>query len=251
MKNLFIGSLVLASIIFAGCEDGACCNGTTLEENRIDERGNVTPIANFTDIAIVSSGSDCTFSANGSSSTDSDGNVNSYEWTIDGTTVSTAANPINITVPCSTEDQRVCLTVTDDDNASSLEKCTLIEVTGTDPQPEPETSLIPPEAIITFSENVGDSVASHTFSCETSYDKDAIDTDNSPENDPQVVACHWEVFKTQADGTYTTPHPQDGMTKWINTSDDFTALHVTLTVTDDDGQTTTVTNSYALPEDLN
>lgn len=258
MKNLFIGLTLLAAALFTGCEDGACCNGESLQENSIDERGNITPIANFDNITIVSTGTNCTFNANGAASSDSDGNVDTYSWSVDGTAVSTSINPVDITVPCSTEPQIVCLTVTDNDGASSLEKCISVEVTDNTPtsqpeptpQPEPETGLIPPEAVITFAQ-FGDEEA-HTFSCESSFDKDAVDSDNAPADDPKVISCHWEVFKTLIDGSTTVPHTQDGFTKWIATpADEFSSLHVTLTVVDDDGQSTTITKSYALPQDLN
>ncbi len=247
MKSLFISSILLA-ILFTGCQESVCCNaGVTLKENKVEPNGNITPIANFEELEIKKDGTNCTFSAIGLSSSDEDGDIVSYVWKVDNEEISTSINPSNIPILCKDEtiDYIVCLSVTDNDNAKSLDKCKAVKITQTPPTDEPKSKseLILPTAIIGY-EVIEDGNA-FNFNCNASYDNDNIDTDNKPENDPKVVNCHWSVFKTKADGFVEVPHTHDGFSKWVATNN-YTTLHVTLTVTDDDNQTDTVTESYEL-----
>jgi len=247
MKSLFASSLILA-ILLTGCQEGTCCEGEKpLKTNKVDENGNITPIANFEEIKIKKNETNCTFSAIGSSSSDEDGDVVSYTWTIDRKEVSTSMNPLNIPISCEDETTNpiVCLSVIDNDNAKSLDKCSAIKITQTPLviKPKDTSELIPPTAIISYEEI--ETGKAFMFNCNASYDNDDIDTDNKPETDPKVVSCTWSVFKTKPDGFIEAPHAQDGFTKWV-AIDAYSTLHVTLTVTDDDNQTDTVTESYEL-----
>ncbi len=251
LKNLFMGSIVL-SVVLTGCvDDGGCCGIETLQENSVQSSGNMTPIANFEDLKIISTSSGCQFSANGSTSEDSDGTISSYVWTIDGALVSTVMDPTDISIACdiSASDPIVCLSVVDDKNASSIKKCTTVKITDNlEPKPEPKPTLFPPTAVIGYTKAVGEEA--YYFNCDDSYDNDSIDSDNNPENDNRVVSCHWTIFKTDFDGSTTElPHEEEGFLKWVLTSPDrYSALQVTLKVVDDDNQTGTTTNSYKLSE---
>ncbi len=252
LKSLFMGSVVL-SVILTGCvDDGGCCGIQALQENSVEPSGNMTPIANFENLKIVSTDIGCQFSADGSASKDSDGNISSYVWTIDTAEVSTVINPTNVSIACdiTTSDPIVCLSVVDDKNASSISKCTTVKITGNlEPKSEPKPTLFPPTAVIGYTKAVGEEA--YYFNCNESYDNDAIDSDNNPENDNGVISCHWTIFKTDFDGSTTEiPHEEDGFLKWVLTSPDkYSALQVTLKVVDDDNQSGTITNSYKLSKD--
>ena len=255
MKKLFASFTVLL-IALTGCSEGTCCQqgvSETLNVNKIDDTGNSTPIANFKDLEIVSTGTKCTFSADGSSSSDSDGDVSSYKWTINETEVSTSINPTDTSFPCAAtleEPIIVCLIVVDDKGASSTPNCTTVDLTEsiTEPEPTPEPELIPPTAKMNFIKATDEDA--YIFNCDESHDNDDIDTDNNATNDPNVVKCYWSVFKTALDGSRVGEHEKEEFTKWMSTAPDkYTALHVTLTVTDDDNQTDTITNSYELQPD--
>ena len=254
MKKLFISSTVILLAFMTGCGSDACCQGNIakgLVEEKSDLTGNITPIADFKDLEIISTNDECRFSADGSGSADSDGSVSSYQWIINDTDVSTAIKPVNTLFPCSATVKKpviVCLVVTDDKDAQSIEKCKTVELTTPNPipVPTPAPELIPPTAIMNFTK-VADEDA-YIFNCNDSYDNDNIDSDNNPADDPNVVKCFWSVFKTSTvDGSDVAIHEKDGFSKWMSTSPDkYSALHVTLTVTDDDNQTNTITNSYEL-----
>ncbi len=257
MKNLFIGSLLLLTFI-TGCGSDACCQGDAakgLVEEKIDLTGNITPKADFENLEIVSNGDECRFKADGSKSTDSDGSISSYQWVVNNTDVSTAINPVNTLFPCSATIKKpiiVCLTVIDDKGAQSIQKCKTVELTVPNlipvlvPTPTLAPELIPPTAIMNFTKVSGEDA--YIFNCNDSYDNDDVDSDNNPTEDPNVVKCFWSVFKTSTiDGSDVAIHEKDGFLKWMSTSPDkYSALHITLTVTDDDNQTNTITNSYEL-----
>ncbi len=256
MKKLFISSIVLLAF-FTGCGSGDCCYGDVakgLVEEKTDLTGNITPVADFKNLEIVSNGDECRFSADGSGSTDSDGSVNSYQWTVNGTDVSTAISPTNTLFACSATVKKpiiVCLVVTDDKDAQSIDKCKTVELIVPEPIPVPAPTpaapeLIPPTAIMNFTKVSGENA--YIFNCNDSYDNDDVDSDNNLTNDPSVVKCFWSVFKTSSiDGSDVAVHERDGFSKWMSTSPDkYSALHVTLRVTDDDNQSDTITKSYEL-----
>jgi hypothetical protein len=251
MKKLFISSIVLLAF-FTGCGSNSCCQGEGLVENKIDLTGNITPIADFKDLEIVSDGTECRFTADATGSTDSDGSVSSYTWTINDTEVSTSLKPTNTPFPCAAtikEPVIVCLIVTDDNDASSLPKCKTVDVVdNSEPEPEPKPELLEPTAVINFTKISGEEA--YMFNCDDSHDNDNIDSDNNPANDSFVVNCHWSVFKTDISGsTIDIPHEKDDFLKWVLTSaDQYIALQITLTVTDDDNQTGTTTKTYDLTD---
>ncbi len=255
MKKLFMSSIVLLAF-FAGCESDTCCQGNVekgLVEEDIDLTGNITPIADFKDLEIDRDRDECKFSADGSNSSDSDGSVSSYQWTINDTDVSTSINPTNTPFSCGATTKKpviVCLTVTDNEGLKSIKKCKTVELTVPvpvpTPAPTPVPELIPPTAVMSYAKASGEDA--YIFNCHKSFDNDDIDSDNNPTNDPSVVKCFWSVFKTSSiDGSDVAVHEREGFTKWMSTSPDkYSVLHVTLTVTDDDNQTDTITKSFEL-----
>jgi alpha-tubulin suppressor-like RCC1 family protein/chitodextrinase len=160
---------------------------------------NQPPVAAFSSSCIQL---DCSF--DGTKSTDSDGLVVSYAWTFGDTGTSTASKPSHSFA--SAGDQTVTLTVTDDDGDTDQVQAT---VSVTDDPPPPNN---PPVAVIM------DSCQALTCS---------FDGTGSTDSDGLVVSYAW----TFDDGgtsaiskpahTFTTPGDHD----------------VTLTVTDDDGDT--------------
>ncbi len=273
MKTIFVYSSMVLAVLLGGCQEGACCNqDLSIVENKIDKKENITPIANFENLVIKKDGGSCTFSGDGSISSDEDGEVTGYRWSIDNSEVSQIVNPTDISVACPSniETPIVCLTVTDDEGADSLKKCREVEVTVVDPKPTPEPTGQPtpkpdpeptdkeepkkninpncsqdeslwPTPVIEV-EEIEDGKA-FMFSCINSYDNDDIDSDNNPEYDPRVVECFWDVIKEDKNGSNRREHNRTAMSKWIG-NDKYELLHITLTVTDDDNCTSSETKTY-------
>ncbi len=175
--------------------------------------------------------------ADGTQSSDSDGNVTAYLWQLDqNMSYSTEAKPV---ITCDKEGTKhICLKVTDNEGAESQnEACADLTV-----KPAP-IQLIPPVAKITVTKNTGDSVESFTADCQGSYDPDTVDSDNNPQNDGKVVDAKFTVYKVFEDGTKEDPHT-GVCPKWISIPDTMQCIAVSLTVKDDDAQETTVTKYY-------
>jgi|GEM_PF-2992356 len=174
--------------------------------------------------------------ADGTTSSDVDGNVTAYHWSVDNN-ISYSIEP-KPQILCEKEgDMKVCLSVTDNEGADSLqEACKFVTV-----NPKPNVT-IPPVAVITIVPN-DDTVKSVTAECEGSYDPDTVDGDNNPQNDGKILDAKFTVQKTYKDGYTEDPHTGD-CPKWISTPDNLDYMKITLTVTDDDGEVTEKTEIY-------
>ncbi len=114
--------LAASAVLFTGCGDGECCQPPLNPP--------VASIAEANNQTIVA-GSALTFT--GAASSDSDGTVQGYRWSVNGTEVSSgdgAVEPLNYTFPTAGS-YEVCLSVTDNDNLNSTNKeCRTVVVTA-------------------------------------------------------------------------------------------------------------------------
>ncbi len=200
----------------------------------VSKPANIPPVAKIsgiTDECVVGD----KILADGSASTDSDGNVTGYLWSEDeNTSASVEVKPI---FECKKEGvKKICLSVTDNDGALS----TNIECKEITIKPK-QIVTIPPIAKINLGESTGDGI---WFDCFESYDPDSVDGDNNAQNDGKIINHHWIVTKTLKNGDIVGPHESDNCPKWIGTPVDLDFMEVTLTVTDDDAEVTTITNIY-------
>ncbi len=200
----------------------------------VSKPANIAPVAKISALL-----DECTVGdkilADGTTSFDSDGNVTAYLWSEDeNSSASILPKPI---FECQKEGiKKICLSVTDNEGAVSENlECKEITVKAK------EIVTIPPVAEITLGESTGDGI---WFDCSKSYDPDKVDGDNNAQNDGKIVKHHWVVTKTFLNGDVMGPHESDKCPKWIGTPADLDFMEVSLTVTDDDGEVTTITNLY-------
>ncbi len=173
----------------------------------------------------------------GTTSSDIDGNVTAYLWSVDANdSVSSLAKPI---FKCDKVGiKHICLKVTDNEGAASTNQaCKDVTVK------EKVIQTIPPVAVIDVVKNVDDDTPSVTAKCDGSYDPDQIDGDNNPQNDGKILTAEFTVSKTFQDGSVEDPHTGT-CPKWISTPDNLKSMTISLTVTDDDGESTTKTEIY-------
>ena len=158
----------------------------------------------------------------GSGSTDEDGTIVSYAWSIDGRDDLTEADPV-VTLEEAGE-YAIVLTVTDDDGATDADT---VLVTVTAPEPEPEN--IAPVAVATATPTSG--TAPLTVS---------LDGTGSTDEDGTITAYAWTIpgADNATEATVSVTFAEAG------------AYEVVLTVTDDDGATDsdTVTITVEAPE---
>ncbi len=216
-------------------QDDKDLNSTQICKNiTIARRENIIPTAVVTNVA-----TECEVGTNiypeYSQSLDSDGNVTTIQWIINNVTILGQNSP---TVPCSEGNQTICLTVQDNEGALSDMVCQTI--IGKNPIIIPP-STIPPISVITFGVYDG---AGFIFDCSNSYDGDAIDSDQTPQNDIGPITSIWTVMKYHKDGFIEGPHGGNTCQKWIGIDDGIDFLEITLTVTDDDGEESNTTKQY-------
>ena len=177
-----------------------------------------------------------TLFADGTTSSDPDGNVTAYRWSLDAN-ASYATDPKPL-FACDREGTReICLVVEDNEGASSQKVCKSVEMV------KPVIETIPPVAKMEIRMNDGDSVRSFTADCKGSYDPDSVDSDHNPQNDGKILSATFTVTKYFKDGTVQDPH-SGSCPKWISIPDGLDYLVLTLKVTDDDGETTELTHTY-------
>jgi len=244
MKIFLLGSVLAASILFSGCES-ACCQKVPLTQSVVDEKGNQTPIPVITDLPAKA---ECGIVLNGSgaNSTDPDGEIVDYAWTLDNQPV-TGENLVATTLPCDGKNHEVCLTVTDNKGASQT-TCQTIFVVEPQPQPQPEPQPEPQsqdhcdQLIPKITYEKADAMQ-YKFHCtESTYNGVQIDL-------PTAATCEWNAHKTFQDNT-SYDHGTVGPVKWINVDPEkFKSLDLTLTVKKD-GCEKTITEHYILPNDL-
>jgi len=251
MKKTIFSSIVLA-MIFAGCGgDSGCCDaskslGAGAEQNpNLDNKStgkSVAPVAAFThlnDHDTFTVGQSVPLDA--STSTDADGSITSYNWTIDGKPFSTEAKP-KFTFEKSGSHE-ICLTVTDDSNMSTT-KCKTVNVKEAVAENATEPTPQIPSAEITLSDSDEPLklYSYHTFSCLESYDNDDIgDID-------EIKRCDWEInsYRTIDGKEVPFRHCSAENTKEheVQICTHVEKIVAKLTVTDNEGQTHTTTKIY-------
>lgn len=201
----------------------------------VSKKANILPIAIITNLNQECIVGDEIF-PDGSTSNDEDGNVTSYEWIVDENTTSSEKKP---TFSCDKEGTKeVCLSVTDNDGANSEQYCKTIKATAAPIQP----TTTPPVAVISFGEYDGDGFY---FDCSQSYDTDAVDGDDTPQNDKNIISSSWSVKKYYTDGSEDeTPHGNELCQKWIGADSSLKYMDVNLTVTDDDEESSSTIKRY-------
>ena len=212
-----------------------------LQSQQVCEAISVRKPANKAPVAVIEGlPAECTVGeqvvADGTTSYDLDGNVTAYAWSLDNNnSFSSVPKP---QIACDAEgSKKICLQVTDNEGMQSLQTCKELLVKA------PVVKLIPPVAKIQVKINEDDSVRSFTADCAGSYDPDTVDSDHNPQNDGKVLSAIFTVQKTYTNGYTEDPH-SGSCPKWISIPDDMASVKITLTVTDDDGQTTTKTEIY-------
>ncbi len=237
---LYLVGFILSSLVFlSGCGGEACCNSeANIPQREVGSLGEsvqkIKPkpvISDIKPVCIVGE----TFGVDGFNSIDEDGEVVSYQWTFEDQN-SSDQDPV---FRCAHEgEQNLCLNVTDNDGLNE-QNCTTIY--GTKDQPQ----TIPPIAIITIEDSrVEDGkVKSIHVDCSKSYDPDFVDGDQNSSNDKQILKATWTMYKI-IDGQRVGPHTKDICRKWVGLNDDLDSIEITLSVTDDDGETSTVTQYY-------
>ncbi len=236
-KFILFSSAMAAALLLAGC-DSSCCQDVVLTKS-IKVKGNQTPIPVITGIPAKS---ECgiVLDGSGTQSSDPDGTIVAYKWTLDGAEVNAGDN-VSATLPCDGQNHNICLTVTDDKGASQT-TCQTIYVVKDQPQPQPQPqdkcdTLVPK---ITYEKA---DAMQYKFSCETStYKGNAIDA-------ATAAVCEWYAHKIFKDDTFED-HGTTGPVKWINVDPaTFKALDLTLTVNTGECKKT-ITEHYIIPDDL-
>ncbi len=238
MKKIVLSSIVLAAL-FTGCGDsGSCCDADASQEAIEGDSINIAPLATITGLADntrISTGQ--SISVNGTTSSDRDGSVTAYNWSVDGVATSTDTNP-TFTVD-SAGNHEICLTVTDNDNLNSANiECRTVNVDA------PADTPVIPTAIITLTDSDAplQYYTPHTFSCADSHDNDTLGTG------AEIVACDWNIQSYRViDGeevTYRNCTAETMAGNPVEICGDVTRMVATLTVTDNDGQTASTSTEY-------
>ncbi len=253
MKNLFYLS-VISALFLTGCGGGACCEksiekplGQSKVVGTIDDP-NITPVARITNLPQTTD--DCTSAnASGESSSDEDGNITAYFWSVDNEIISTNSSVENI-LPCQNSKSvyNVCLSVTDDKDAtgSACQKVTITEPTPIEPKPEPSVHPIPiiqlPDPYRDDDDFVFDACGIQDFSPHVAKEETL---------DALTTGYLWHVTRYFEDNT-TRTHEFFSCKKYIDWSQDankFVKIDVSLTVRFTDGHENTTTSSYLPNED--
>jgi PKD repeat protein len=170
--------------------------------------GNEDPVAAFT---VNCNALACTFT---DTSTDPDGDdtIESWSWDFGGDGTSDEADPVHTFSAANTYD--VTLTVTDADGA---------------------TNSVTNEVVVTTTPNVAPTAA-FEFSCSA---EECTFTDQSTDTDGTIASYAWDFGDTETSTEADPVHTYAGVTE-------LTEFEVTLTVTDDDGATGTLTQTVAV-----
>ncbi len=255
MKNLFYMSIVSA-LFFTGCGKGACCEqnineplGQSKVVGAVDDP-NITPVARIT--SLPQRTNDCNGAdANGEKSSDEDGNITAYSWSVDNVQVSTQSSVTGI-LPCenSKETYNVCLEVTDNEGATGS-TCQEVEIKTSDIDDvndtvDPQHAVTPiiqlPSPYRSGDDFIFDACGIQDFSPHVVKDETT---------DAQTTGYLWNVTRHFEDNT-TRSHQFYACKKYIDWSKDsnkFVKLDVSLTVRFTDGHENTTTSSYFPNED--
>jgi hypothetical protein len=282
MKTILMSSLTLATLLVGCGGDKACCNTSkALSHNQgtDEQKGNSInepPIAAITGLGAKSTiPSDKDFRLDGASSSDSDGSIVSYDWSVDGKPYSKESNP-SFNLPSGSHE--ICLSVTDN-NGLSTQECKTVDAIATHGTPqntegseetsqenndtategdstqgEPSTGTEGdtaqgaqtkvPVAVITLSDSdkMMPLYSNHTFSCDESYDEDDIG------KTPEIASCDWDIKSYQVKDGIEVPLKNCSVSnqtkKEIKLCDHVVKIVAKLTVTDNDGQKNTTIKTY-------
>jgi PKD repeat protein len=234
MKKMILGSIVLAAVFTACGGGGSCCDSGVAVKGSTAGTPPVAAITNLNNNTTVTAGQSLTI--NGMASSDRDGTVKAYAWTIDGQAASTEENPtFTFNTPGSHE---VCLTVTDNDDLNSANvECRTVVVGAVAGQ------AVTPTAVIDFTGNNPIQIGSdQTFSCANSHDNDTLGTGN------EIVSCSWDIRSYKITNGTETPYRNCSAanvnTHQVRICEEVVRIRATLTVTDNDGQTHSTTREY-------
>jgi len=236
MNKILLSSIVLAGL-FTGCGDGGSCCDADASQN-LDGLGNRAPVATITGLADntrISTGQ--SISVNGTSSSDQDGSVTAYNWSVDGVSTSTETNPTFTFNDAGAHE--ICLTVTDNDNLNSANvACRTVNVDA------PANTPVVPTAVITLTDSDAPLVlfSQHTFSCADSHDNDTLGTG------AEIVSCDWNIQSYRVingqEVSYRNCTVETMEGRPVQICGDVTRIVATLTVTDNDGQTASTSTEY-------
>jgi len=239
MRSLFLLTFV-GALFFTGCGgEGACCGQGSLVQSKevagLSNETNKTPVAIISGLA--STTDNCkNAKANSNLSYDTDGDIESYIWNVDGVNVAQDKNPDSI-LPCENDKTiyQVCLTVVDDDGAFSNQTCQIIKITQkSNFVPIERTHFIPN---IEIPQPFRDGTDYIFDVCEQTFDGHVIESH------------HWVITKHFKDGA-TATHTNNTCRKTIYSEiKEFESVDVTLTITFTDGHSKTTTNSYIQVDD--
>ncbi|RUM65278.1 MAG: hypothetical protein DSZ05_06455 [Sulfurospirillum sp.] len=233
MKLLLNVVLITIVLFIAGCES-SCCENVLLTQS-VEIRGNQTPVPIIKGVPTsIVCGS--TITADGRGSYDLDGSIVHHIWVIDGIRQNTSSSVSTTTLPCDNKVHKICLTVTDDKNASQ-KVCQQVRVNRQNALLSNPCDLDPK---VTF-EKVNNT-QKYNFSCkESTYNGQRIDDQTASE-------CTWLATENFIDGNIVDFSETTGATKTIDIDlSTFQSLDLTLTVKNSECERT-LTQHYILPE---
>ncbi len=233
MKIIGAGLLAVTAFLVSGC-DSECCQDVVLTKSVVNEKGNSTPVPIIKGLpATVPCG--VTLTADGTASSDPDGEIVNYEWIIDKQKVSNI-DTVTTTIPCDGQVHMVCLKVTDDKGATQ-QTCQMLTIEKDKPVREDICDL---ELVITPEK--ADSKQYKFYCTDSTYKGKKIDA-------ATAATCEWHKIKTLLDGT-TVKADSTGAVKWVNVDPaKFKSLDLTLTVKNDECEKT-ITEHYIIQTDL-
>jgi hypothetical protein len=236
--TFYCDTVGMSQICLKVTDDGNLTSEEVCKDIIVSKKANIIPIASIENLDAQCSIGDEIF-PDGSNSNDEDGNITAYEWIVDGNETSAEQKP---TFSCDTEGvKEICLTVTDNDRANSEKYCKTITAIAA---PIPQTTT-PPVAVISFGEYDG---KGFIFDCSQSSDTDTIDGDDTSQNDKNIISNSWSVIKYYNDGKIEGPHGNELCQKWIGASSDLKHMDVNLSVTDDDGESSSTIKRYTFED---
>ncbi len=221
--SLFTSAILIGLLTGCGSADGECCIAKTGENTTtpIEELGSIAPVAVISKTAnkTYTVGEEITL--DGKPSSDKDGNIVKYYWengtqNNDGETYTTSYD--------TTGEKIIYLTVTDNDGLTNTTQTTIVVQT-------PDSEATTPVAVITRPNST-----LFTFSCVDSYDQD--------ENGQSIELCEWQTqgFNVEDELIKENKGVLDDSTVTIQPCGSAAYAVITLTVTDNEGETNTTSH---------
>jgi len=234
-KSAITLSLSVLVSLFVGCGgDSSCC-----KEPPVVNAVGIPPVASIDGISnpeTVQLGQ--SLAVNGVGSSDRDGTVATYKWSLDGKEVSKEVTPTFTFNEAG--DHEICLTVIDNDgNPSANTECRTVKVLGLN-----DNTPLTPSAVIDLSNESDLSAWSlHTFSCANSHDNDNLGSGD------EIVSCKWDIQSYAIDDNGNeVPYRNctaDAMSgHQVHICPNASKIVAKLTVIDNDGQRASTTKVY-------